>query len=115
MSADQSVLQKLMDVIVDRKRQRPAGSYTVTLLDGGADAIGAKIREEADELIEAARGADRDRRPAVIHEAADLVYHVLVMLGHCDVTLAEVEKELARRFGTSGLEEKASRLGEKSP
>lgn len=114
MSEQEDILHRLMDVIVDRKRRRPAGSYTVTLLDGGVDAIGAKIREEAGELIEAARGTDRDRR-AVIHEAADLIYHLLVMLGHCNVALSEVEEELARRFGTSGLEEKASRTDEKQP
>ena len=111
MSGDTSVLAKLTAVIEARKRERPPGSYTAELLGGGVDAIGAKLCEEAAELVEAARLTEEDREPAVIHEAADLVYHLLVMLGWCDVAMAEVEAELARRFGVSGLEEKASRRG----
>ena len=79
------------------------------LLDGGLDRIGMKVREEAGELLRAARLADEDPQ-AVVHEAADLVYHLLVLLVYCEVPLADVEAELARRFGTSGLAEKASRL-----
>ena len=60
-------------------------------------------------MVEAAANTAADNRPAVTHEAADLVYHLLVMLAECDVSLGDVERELARRFGTSGLEEKASR------
>ena len=63
-------------------------------------------REQA--LVDAARAADQ-RHGRVVHEAADLLYHLLVMLTHCDVALPDVEAELARRFGMSGLEEKASR------
>jgi phosphoribosyl-ATP pyrophosphohydrolase len=74
------------------------------------EAIGGKVLEEAGELVQAAREAERRREP-VVHEAADLVYHLLVMLALCGVTLEEVEKELARRFGTSGLDEKAARDG----
>lgn len=108
MNHEKSILRRLMAVIEDRKLHRPPESYTAKLLDGGAEVIGAKICEETDELAHAARAADVDRRE-VVHEAADLVYHLLVMLALCDVTLAEVEAELARRFGTSGLDEKASR------
>lgn len=111
MSDDQGVFSQLMAVIEDRKRARPANSYTVQLFDGGVDAIGAKVREEAGELIEAARQLTPDSRAAVIHEAADLVYHLLVLLAHCDVRLPDVEAELRKRFGISGLEEKAARKG----
>ncbi|MBN2475243.1 MAG: phosphoribosyl-ATP diphosphatase [Pirellulales bacterium] len=97
-----------MAVIEDRKATRPTRSYTAGLFDGGIDAIGAKIREEAGELVEAARAADAVRQH-VVHEAADLTYHLFVLLAACGVGLADVEQELARRFGTSGLEEKASR------
>lgn len=108
MSQQTNVLLRLSAVIEQRKARRPPESYTTKLLDGGPDEIGAKIREEASELVDAARAADGAPGP-VIHEAADLVYHLLVMLAACDVKLADVEAELARRFGTSGLDEKASR------
>lgn len=104
-----SILTQLMSVIEDRKAKRPSGSYTTTLFEGGAERIGTKILEEAAELVEAAKRGDEGRHKAVVHEAADLAYHLFVMLGHCDVTLSEVEAELARRFGVSGLEEKARR------
>ncbi len=108
MTAKESIVSRLMTLIEDRKVNRPPNSYTTQLFNGGAGAIGAKIREEAAELVEA---ADRPEpsRDDVIHEAADLTYHLLVMLAQCNVNFAQVEAELARRFGTSGLEEKASR------
>jgi phosphoribosyl-ATP pyrophosphohydrolase len=110
MSDDGSVFTRLMTVIEDRVRRRPPGSYTTQLVQGGMDAIGAKIREEAAELVEAGCLAGREaRHAAVIHEAADLIYHLFAMLGFCGVPLAEIEAELGRRFGVSGLEEKASR------
>ena len=108
MSNEKTIFSRLTAVIDDRKVCRPAKSYTTRLFDGGAEVIGAKICEEAGELVDAARAAEKDRGP-VIHEAADLVYHLLVMLAFCDVELADVEAELSRRFGTSGLDEKASR------
>ena len=108
MSQQTNVLLRLSAVIEERKARRPPESYTTKLLDGGLDEIGAKIREEASELVDAARAADGAPGP-VIHEAADLVYHLLVMLAFCEVELADVEAELSRRFGTSGLDEKASR------
>ncbi len=115
MSNDHSILRQLESIIEDRRRNRPPDSYTTKLLDGGVDAIGAKILEEAAEaveaaeLVEAAGQADDRRRDALTHEAADLIYHLLVLLAHGGVTLADVEAELSRRFGISGLEEKASR------
>jgi len=108
MSDGRTILPQLMALIEDRRANRPAGSYTTRLLDGGVDAIGAKICEEAAELVEAAREAEQAPEH-VIHEAADLVYHLLVMLAHCRLTLSDVERELTRRFGTSGLDEKARR------
>ncbi len=108
MSHDATILSRLMAVIEDRRANRPPQSYTTKLLEGGAEAIAAKIREEAEELIEAARRTDRVPQD-VIHEAADLIYHLWVMLAFCDVKLADVEAELTRRFGTSGLDEKGSR------
>jgi len=104
-----SILARLMDVIDDRKRNPPAKSYTTTLLNGGPEKIGRKITEEAGEVVEAAQEAGPEGRDHLIHEAADLIYHLWVMLAARDITLDEVEAELARRFGVSGLDEKAAR------
>jgi phosphoribosyl-ATP pyrophosphohydrolase len=106
---EQHVLAQLMSVIEDRKNNPPAKSYTTTLLAGGVAKIGEKIREEAEEVVEAAGEPGEEGRSHLIREAADLIYHLFVMLGHRDVKLVEVEAELARRFGISGLDEKASR------
>ena len=111
MSDLTAILGRLTAIIEDRKRKRPAGSYTTTLLDGGIDVIGAKVCEEAGEVVEAARTFEGDRGSAVVREAADLVYHLLVLLACCGLSLSDVEQELARRFGVSGLDEKASRGG----
>ncbi len=103
------VLHKLMATIEDRVQRMPPGSYTTKLLEGGVPAIAAKISEEAAETIEAASETGDASRTHLIHEAGDLLYHLLVLLGHCGVSLDEVEQELARRFGMGGLEEKAQR------
>ncbi len=100
------VLETLEGVIASRKNDPSSRSYTTTLLAGGPTKAGAKVSEEAGELVEAACGETDDR---VVSEAADLVYHMLVLLACRDVPLARVEDELARRFGVSGLDEKASR------
>jgi len=100
-----------MAVIEDRKANPSASekSYTVKLLAGGVDKIGEKITEEAAEVVEAAGEPGEQGQEHLTHEAADLVYHLLVMLAYRDVPLTAVEEELARRFGISGLEDKASR------
>ena len=96
-----------------RAVERPSGSYTTKLIEGGVPAIAAKIREEAEELIEAAGQSENHAaglsRQHTVGEAADLLYHALVLLAHRGISLAEVATELARREGTSGLVEKASR------
>jgi phosphoribosyl-ATP pyrophosphohydrolase len=81
-------------------------SYTRKLLDKGVAHCAKKLGEEAIETALAAVAEDRER---VILEAADLLYHLLVVLRSREVTLAEVEAELAKRTGQSGLDEKASR------
>ena len=109
MSDTTSVLAELMKVIENRRANFPAGSYTTQLLEGGVDKIGAKIEEEAREVVLAAAEPGAEGRAHFIHEAADLIYHLWVMMGHKAVTLADVEFELARRFGISGIDEKAAR------
>ena len=98
-----------MDVIEDRRQTLPENSYTTNLLQGGVPRIGSKLTEEVQEVIEAALESGEEKRIHLIHEAADLLFHLLVMLGHQEIHLHEVETELAKRFGISGLQEKASR------
>jgi phosphoribosyl-ATP pyrophosphohydrolase len=111
MTDASSVFQQLMETIADRKRNPPARSYTTSLFQGGVDRIGCKVMEEAAEVVRAARkaGTSNEQREQLVYEAADVIYHLFVLLGYCDVTLDQVEHELARRFGVSGLDEKASR------
>lgn len=109
METDSTILARLMALLEDRKRNPPPRSYTSTLLAGGTAKIGAKIREEAEEVIEAAGEPGEAGRAHLVHEAADLIYHLAVMLVYRDVPLADVEHELARRFGISGLDEKEAR------
>ena len=99
-----------MSVIADRKANPPEKSYTTELYRGGVEAIGEKVVEEAAELVEAAQLAvSEEGRDHLVHEAADLIYHLFVMLGYRDIPLSAVEAKLAARFGISGLDEKASR------
>jgi len=110
MSDPSRVLEQLMAVIEDRRTNPPPRSYTTTLFEGGVPRIGAKITEEAAEVVAAAAEAEGPgQRAHVVHEAADLIYHLLVLLGHQRISLAEVTAELARRTGISGLDEKAAR------
>lgn len=101
-----SGLQRLAQTIEARKGADPESSWTAKLLAKGPEKCAEKFGEEAIEaIIEAVKG-DRDK---LISEAADTLYHLLVMLAARDVTLAQVENELDRREGRSGIEEKASR------
>lgn len=101
-----TTLERLAATIASRRTADPATSWTATLLARGPEKCAEKFGEEAVEaIIEAVRG-DRDRLRA---EAADVLYHLLVMLSARDVTLAEVLDELERREEMSGLAEKAAR------
>ena len=101
-----SILHELADIIEGRKSADPTSSWTAKLLAKGPEKCAEKFGEEAIEAIIEATKGDRDK---LTSEAADVLYHLLVMLTSCDVALSDVEAELARRSGTSGLEEKASR------
>lgn len=101
-----TTLARLAATIDARKGADPESSWTAKLLSKGPEKCAEKFGEEAIEaIIEAVRG-DRARLTA---EAADVLYHLLVMLAARNVTLAEVEAELARREGTSGIAEKSGR------
>jgi phosphoribosyl-ATP pyrophosphohydrolase len=106
---DSSVFSQLMAVIEDRKANPPARSYTTSLFQGGVARIGGKIIEEANEVVDAGTESADTRQQHLVHEAADLIYHLFVLLGYCDIPLAQLEVELRRRFGLSGLDEKAAR------
>ena len=99
-------LEELEREIEARKQSVGARSYTRHLLDGGAERIGAKIREEADEL---ARALESESDERVASEAADVLYHAMVGLASRGVALRDVIAKLAARAGTSGHEEKARR------
>lgn len=99
-----------------RVAERPQNSYVTKLLDGGIEKMGAKIREEAEETIEAAPEVhDADGsvsakgRAHFVYECGDLFFHAMVLMAASGVSLAEVAEELGRRHGTSGLVEKANR------
>lgn len=103
-------LEALQQTILARQAAATSEkSYTAQLLAGGVERIGAKIVEEAAEIVEAAGEPGEQGRQHTIREAGDLIYHLLVLLASRDIRLEEVEAELQRRFGVSGLEEKASR------
>ena len=104
-----NVLHELMSVLEDRKVNPPPNSYTARLYAGGDSRIGAKILEEAREIVEAAGETGEQGRRHIVYEASDVIYHLLVLLAHHNIKLDDVEAEIARRFGQSGLDEKASR------
>jgi phosphoribosyl-ATP pyrophosphohydrolase len=101
-----NILERLSEIIEDRKKNPPAKSYVTSLLNGGLDKIGAKITEEAQELLESAATTDQVH---TVYETADLLFHVMVLLGYKDIPIQDVFRELERRFGTSGITEKESR------
>jgi phosphoribosyl-ATP pyrophosphohydrolase len=108
--SDRSILNALMEVIAERKANPPAErSYVADLLRGGVDKIGAKIVEEAAEVVEAGGEPGEAGREHLVREVADLVFHTAVLLGYRDVSWTAVENELARRFGISGIAEKEAR------
>ncbi len=111
------MIKQLYQVICDRRDRPRADSYVATLMSGEGDPILQKIGEESLEVILAAKNLDpenrdpdsSDSRAALIHEIADLTFHVMVLMAQRKITPEAIEAELQRRFGTSGLSEKANR------
>ena len=101
-----TVLQRLAALISARRTESASKSYTRELLDAGPERCAKKLGEEATETIIAALAQDNR---ALTREAADLVYHLLVLLESKHVPLSDVLIELKSRMGTSGLAEKAAR------
>ncbi len=100
------VLNRLAEILEERKQASPDSSYVASLYHGGTDKILKKLGEEATETIIAGKGGNRDE---IIYETADLWFHSLVLLAHNNIEPQIILDELDRRFGLSGLEEKANR------
>lgn len=113
MTSTQDTLDRLFAVIESRKPAHggdPDKSYVSRLLQKGPDAFLKKIGEEATEVVMAAKDADHGGDPQkIVNEMADLWFHGLIALAHYGLTPQDVAAELARREGTSGIEEKALR------
>ncbi|MEZ5680551.1 MAG: phosphoribosyl-ATP diphosphatase [Erythrobacter sp.] len=99
-------LSRLEATIASRRTADPASSYVAQLNHRGLAVMARKLGEEAVETITAALAGEREE---LVGEAADVLFHLMVLLGAKDVSLAEVLAELDQREGTSGLDEKASR------
>lgn len=100
------VIDRLAAVLEARKQADPNSSYVAGLYAKGLDAVLKKLGEEAAETLIAAKGGDRQ---ALVHELADLWFHSLVLMAQQGVKPEDLYQELERRFGCSGIEEKAAR------
>jgi phosphoribosyl-ATP pyrophosphohydrolase len=106
MTNEDDILQAVYQVILDRKANPTDSSYTASLMRGGIDKILKKIGEEATEVVIAAKGGVAEE---IVYESADLIFHLLVLLGQQNIPPENIYTELRRRFGMSGIAEKASR------
>lgn len=100
------IFEHLFDVIEERKTADPTSSYVAKLLSKGVMKMNEKVREEADEVCEAAL---EDDKAHLTYELCDLIFHAFVLAGSKNITLADLKEELMRREGVSGLVEKAQR------
>ena len=100
------ILARLMAVLESRKDADPETSYVASLYHEGLDAILEKISEESAETIVAAKSGDKKQ---IVYETADLWFHCLVLLAQQNLTAQQVLDEMNRRFGLSGIVEKAAR------
>ena len=103
------ILNKLSEILEQRKQADPDSSYVAGLYSKGLDAILKKIGEEATETVMAAKDGQADK---IIYETADLWFHTMILLASQNLGPDDVLKELDRRFGISGIEEKAGRKKE---
>jgi phosphoribosyl-ATP pyrophosphohydrolase len=105
-----SILERLTIILQERRNADPSSSYVAGLHAKGINKILEKVGEETTEVILAAKDAEASGNvEELVKETADLWFHTMVLLGHMESSPAAVLEELERRFGTSGLEEKASR------
>lgn len=104
MSED--IFDRLFEVIESRKARSPEESYVSKLMHKGVAKMNSKILEEAGEVCDAAVEGEKTH---LVYELCDLLFHAFVLAGYAGITIDDLRAELERRFGTSGLEEKASR------
>ncbi len=100
------IFKMLFEVIEERKKGSSEKSYVAGLMHKGTEKINSKVMEEAGEVCEAALEDDREH---LVYEICDLLFHSFVLASHKEIELDDIKKELTRRFGTSGLDEKAAR------
>ncbi len=106
----EQILNELVEILEQRKQADPASSYVASLYHKGLDAILKKVGEEATETVMAAKDvAALQDKSKLVYEVADLWFHSLVLLVDQGLTHEDILTELARRFGVSGHDEKASR------
>nr|WP_256325553.1 phosphoribosyl-AMP cyclohydrolase [Helicobacter sp. CLO-3] len=105
------VIDTLYHTLLERKFAKGDTSYTASLYEKGVNTFGKKIIEEAGEVVLALKDADRAQ---IVYECADLVYHVMVGLAYNNIHPEQISQELARRFGLSGIDEKAQRKANKA-
>lgn len=103
---ENDIFYRLFEVIDERKKASPESSYVAKLMDRGTEKINSKIIEEADEVCEASLEPDRQH---LVYEICDLLFHTFVLASYKDITIEDIKSEFERRFGTSGLAEKAGR------
>lgn len=110
-TAPNDILAQLSQILAERKHSGDAdSSYVAQLHQKGLNKILEKIGEECTETLLAAKDVSTNgNNDAVIYETADLWFHSMVMLSHLDIEIQAVLDELGRRFGLSGIEEKAAR------
>lgn len=107
VTTDRDILEAIYQIIQERKQLGDGEkSYVKSLFNKGLDKILSKIGEEATETAVAGKGGNPDE---VVAEVADLFFHTLILLGYYDLPPEKVYAELRRRFGLSGIEEKAAR------
>ena len=105
-TTNKHILESIDDILEQRKTANPEKSYTSKLLNEGVESILKKIGEEATEVILASKC---NENAAIIHEIADLWFHTLILLKWHKLSSNDILKELERRLGISGIEEKENR------
>ena len=98
--ANGAIFDRLYEMVLQRKAHPHEHSYVSSLMKDGPDRILKKVVEEAGEVVLAVK---KEHREEVIHEVADLLFHTIVALGHCEIPMTTIQQELGKRFGKSGI------------
>ncbi len=103
--ANGGIFDRLYEMALQRKSHPQEHSYVSSLMKDGPDRILKKVVEEAGEVLLAVK---KEHREEVIHEVADLFFHSIVVLGHCEIPMTAIQQELGKRFGQSGTRDTGS-------